>query len=123
MARAFPVDIRESVRIYIAEYGYTQNEAAERCGVSVSTVQRIMRAHRRYGSLFQPKKLVIRAKIAPSAYEQLIAFVHNHPNHSLKELCAVWNEETNSNLHFSSFQRAMWRAGFPHKRKPRRVVV
>lgn len=85
MAKPYSEDLRARV-VEVIDEGATIPEAAEQCGVSISSVVRFLRLHRETGSV-SPAKFGGYKEFALAAHEELVRqFVAEQPDITLAEL-------------------------------------
>ena len=115
MAKPYSEDLRARI-IEAVEDGATIPEAAEQCGVSISSVVRFLRLHRETGSV-SPAQFGGYKEFALAAHEELVRqLVAEQPDITLAELSARLAEEKVT-VGKSSISRFLHHLKLPFKKK------
>lgn len=115
--KAYSLDLRERV-LNAVDAGMPHQVAARTFQVGVATVRRYIAKQRDTGSV-APKPIPGRQfQIGPSAYPALITQLEAHPDATLAEHCAFWEEQQNKPVTIWTMQRAIKRIGWTRKKRP-----
>jgi transposase len=113
--RAYSTDLRERI-VRAVEEGRPQREAARLFGVAASTVKRYLRQQQAIGSL-KPKPIPGGPRrIGPDQEMALRARMEAHPDATLAEHCAWWEQEQGERLSLATMSRAIQRLHWTRKK-------
>jgi len=115
--RSHPVELRVAIVEALGD-GLSASEAARRFGVSVSSVKRFRARYQRTGDLAplpHPGRPVRIQRDDARLRKQVAA----HPDATLAEHCARWQERTGRPVSLSTMSRMLARAGCPRQPKLR----
>ena len=121
MGKPYSQDLRERIVGYVSE-GHSARAAGRVFGVSAATAVRLAAAHRASGSVAakpQGRAPGTAGKLAPHR-NFLVRTVRADPDLTLHELAAALKLATGVDVHISSIQRALVRAGLSYKKRPDR---
>jgi transposase len=99
--------------------GLPQAEAARLFGVGLSTFTRWRQRRHQTGSVTASARPGRRRRIGREAEETLVAQVQAAPDATLAEHCAAWGAKTGVDVSVATMSRALRRAGWPLKSRPR----
>lgn len=115
--RAYAVELRVAIVEALGD-GLSTSEAARRFGVSVSSVKRFRAQYQQTGDL-APRPHPGRPARIRRDDARLRQQVAAHPDATLAEHCAHWQEDTGCPVSLSTMSRMLVRAGCPRRPKPR----
>ena len=118
MGKPYSLDLRERIVGHIAA-GHSARSAGRLFGVSAATAVRLAAAYRRSGSVApkpQGRAAGTVGKLLPHR-DFLVRAVRANPDMTLHELAAALKEATGVEVHISSIQRALVRAGLSYKKR------
>jgi len=121
MGRAFSLDLRERIAGYVRE-GHSARAAGRMFGVSAATAVRIAAADREHGDVqakVQGRPAGRSGKLL-AHMDFLLDLVRGDPDLTLMELAAALKEARQVEVHHSSIDRALRRAGWSYKKRPDR---
>lgn len=114
--RAYSHDLRERI-VRAVESGSSRAEAARRFAISERTVRRYLRRQATTGSLAPAAYRRGPAPTIPPAQEPaLLAQLRAHPDATLEEHCALWQQEHGRIVSTSTMCRAQRRVGWTVKK-------
>lgn len=114
--RAYSQDLRERIVRAVAG-GISRAEAARRFSVGERTVRRYMHRQAATGSLAPAAYRRGPAPAIPPGHEPaLLAQLRAHPDATLEEHCALWQQEQGRAVSASTMCRAQRRVGWTHKK-------
>ena len=114
--RPYPVELRVAI-VEALDGGLSSSEAARLFGVSLSSVKRFRARYQKTGEL-APRPHPGRPARIRRDDALLLGQVGAHPDATLAEHCALWQEQTGSSLSPSTMSRMLVRAGCPRQPKP-----
>lgn len=117
MARGYSRDLRERLRQALAS-GLSAVEVAHRTGVSVSSLSRWQGKAETGQSLEPGHSPGGPRKIGPEAEPALRAQVAAHPDATLAEHCASWEQAGQEAVSVATMSRALARLGLPLTKSP-----
>ena len=117
MARGYSRDLRERLLQALAS-GLSAVEVARSTGVSVSSLHRWQRKAAAGQSLEPGRSPGGPRKIGPEAESALRAQVAAHPDATLAEHCASWQQAGQEAVSVATMSRALQRLGLPLKKRP-----
>jgi transposase len=110
VVKQYSADLRERL-LGAIDAGLPQAEAARLFGVGVSTIKRWRRRRQAMGGVAASPRPGRRRRIALDAELVLVAQVRAHPDATLAEHCARWEEVTGIRLSRATMSRALRRSG------------
>ncbi len=114
--RAYSQDLRERI-VRAVESGLSRAEVARRFSVSERTVRRYLHRCATADSLAPVAYRRGPAPAIPSGHESaLLAQLHTHPDATLDEHCALWQQEQGRIVSASTMCRAQRRVGWTVKK-------
>lgn len=115
--RSYPVELRVAIVEALGD-GLSASEAARRFGVSVSSVKRFRTQYQQTGEL-APRPHPGRPARIRRDDARLRRQIAAHPDATLAEHCAHWQEQTGCPVSLSTMSRMLARAGCPRRPKSR----
>ena len=114
--KAYSIDLRHAV-IAALERGMSRAEAADAFEIAPSTLKRWVHQHATTGSL-DPAPIPGRPSVVGAALDAgLTAYLGAHPDATIAEHCARWEETTGQVVSPSSMRRAITRLGWTRKKR------
>ena len=119
--RAYSLDLRERI-VGARKEGQTEQQVADRFGVSLSTVTRYTRLHRQKGSL-APKKLPGRVpRLLPHQETAFLELVATRTDWTLETLRHAWQEHSGVLMSKSALQAHLQRLGVTYKKRASKLM-
>jgi transposase len=115
--RPYPIELRAAI-VEALGAGLSASQAARRFGVSVSSVKRFRARYQKTGDL-APRPSPGRPPRIRRDDALVRRQVAAHPDATLAEHCALWQEQTGWQVSLSTMGRMLVRAGCPRRPKPR----
>ncbi len=113
--RAYSTDLRERL-VRSVQAGRSQRETARVFGIGVSSVKRYLQQHRKLGTL-APKPIPgAERHIGPEHEEALRAQLTAHPDATLEQHCAWWEQAHGQQVSIATMSRALRRLRWTHKK-------
>lgn len=112
---AYSVDLRLRV-LAAVDAGTPRSEVANTFGVSLSTIERLMRARREQGHVVPKPRPGLSRHISPEQHTDLEAMLCAQPDATLEEHCLTWEQEQGRRVSASTLCRALRRAGWTRKK-------
>lgn len=113
--RAYSTDLRERV-VRSVQAGRSQCETARVFGLGVSSVKRYLHQQRQRGTL-APKPIPgAQRHIGPEHEVALRAQLKAHPDVTLEQRCAWWQEEHGQQVSVATMPRSLRRLRWTHKK-------
>jgi transposase len=117
--KQYSVDLRERL-LGAIDAGLSQAEAARLFGVGTSTITRWRQQRRETGSLAPKPRPGRPPAIGPDQADALRTQVAQHPDATLAEHCAQWEQTQAMRLSVAGMSRAIRRLGITLKKSPPR---
>ena len=117
--KAYPAELRIRIVDAVAQ-GLTQAEVARRFTVRVRTVRRYLTQQQQTGDLTPGQSPGRPPRIGPEQAAALQAQVAAHPDATLAEHCAVWQDEQGRAVSVATMSRAIRRGAITVKKSPLR---
>jgi transposase len=113
-----PEAVRQAIVRAFNEQGFTYQQIADFLGIGIATVNRVLRLHRKTGSVKpRPKGGGWRSPIRGKAAEELKRLVAAKPDSTVAELRDAFVIKTRLKTSVSSVKRALHRLGYTHKKR------
>ena len=117
--RAYSTDLRERI-VRAVEAGTPRGEVARRFAVSPTTVRRYLRQRRQSGDLTPRRSPGRPPRIGPAQAAALRDLVARHPDATLAEHCARWEQATGQRISVATMSRAIRKQAITIKKSPAR---
>ncbi|MGH2535296.1 MAG: IS630 transposase-related protein, partial [Thermomicrobiales bacterium] len=106
--KAYSTDLRERI-VRAADAGLSRAAIAQRFEVGTATVTRYLRQRRDQGNLAPKPRPGWAAKIGPAQWPGLAAQVAAHPDATLAEHCAQWEQTAGVHVSVATMSRLLRR--------------
>lgn len=113
--RAYSTDLRERI-VRSVQSGRSQRETARVFGIGVSSVKRYLQQQRKLGSLASKPIPGAERHIGPEHEEALHDHLKAHPDVTLEQRCAWWEEAQGKPVSVATMSRALRRLRWTHKK-------
>jgi transposase len=113
---AYSVDLRQRV-LAAVDAGLPRCEIVHLLGVSLSTIERLVRLRRATGHLAPKPRPGAKRRISLEQQAALAAPLHLQPDATLEQHCQQWPQEQQVTVSRATMWRALRRAGWTRKKR------
>lgn len=112
---AYSMDLRLRV-LSAVDAGMPRRKVAQTFGVSLSTIERLVRARREQGHVTPKSRPGLARHIGPAQHADLEVLLRAQPDATLEAHVLTWHQEHGRRVSASTLCRALQRAGWTRKK-------
>ena len=112
---AYSTDLRQRV-LQAVDVGLPRQDAARLFGVSLSTINRLLRLRRETDHIAPKPRLGLARRIVPAQHPLLEAQLRQSPDATLQQHAALWQQEQGVRVSRATMARAVSRLGWTRKK-------